>query len=59
MGLPIPRTTNVRITGTLNLINKKKKKVVRKIFDIDNYYDKDTNEYTLKYNVLKRGKKKC
>lgn len=59
MGLPIPHTTNVRITGTLNLINKKKKKVVRKIFDIDNYYDKDTNEYTLKYNVLKRGKKKC
>lgn len=59
MGIPIPTTTNVKITGTLNIIDKKNKKIVHKVFDMDSYYDKNSNSYSLEYNVLKRGKKKC
>jgi hypothetical protein len=59
MGIPIPVTTNVKITGTLNIIDKKNKKIVHRVFDMDSYYDKNSNSYSLEYNVLKRGKKKC
>lgn len=59
MGMTIAPTTNITLKGQLNLIDKKRKRIIHRVFDIESYYDTNKNTYELKYNTLKRGKKKC